>query len=91
MLGFMLPTFFLSMWISNNATTAMMMPILEAVLLEMEGKNSDSRRGVVEEVMEIGSIKEVDIDSDSGEIREDINEDYIESVKEGWLLYNKFV
>jgi di/tricarboxylate transporter len=32
MLGFMLPTWFLSMWISNTATTGMMLPISEAVL-----------------------------------------------------------
>ena len=36
MLGFMIPTAFLSMWISNNATTSMMIPIMEAVLVEME-------------------------------------------------------
>ena len=35
MLGFMIPTAFLSMWISNAATAAMMVPILEAVLLEL--------------------------------------------------------
>lgn len=36
MLGLMLPTWFLSMWISNTATVSMMMPIVEAVLLEIK-------------------------------------------------------
>ena len=35
MLGFMVLTVFMSMWISNAATTAMMVPILEAVLNEL--------------------------------------------------------
>ncbi|CAG0890710.1 unnamed protein product [Darwinula stevensoni] len=35
MLGFMLTTMFLSMWITNTATTAMMVPIVEAVLMEI--------------------------------------------------------
>ncbi|XP_048221757.1 solute carrier family 13 member 5 [Perognathus longimembris pacificus] len=36
MMGFMAVTAFLSMWISNTATTAMMVPILEAMMRQME-------------------------------------------------------
>ncbi|KAJ7387108.1 Solute carrier 13 [Desmophyllum pertusum] len=39
MLGVMLTTSFLSMWISNTATTAMMVPIVEAVLGEIKNEN----------------------------------------------------
>ncbi|KAK9536476.1 hypothetical protein VZT92_006252 [Zoarces viviparus] len=36
MLGFMVVSFFLSMWISNSATTAMMLPIAQAVLQQLK-------------------------------------------------------
>ena len=36
LLGFMIPTAFCSMWISNTATTAMMIKTVEAVLAETE-------------------------------------------------------
>ncbi|KAK7482433.1 hypothetical protein BaRGS_00026355 [Batillaria attramentaria] len=35
MLGLMIPTWFLSMWISNTATASMMVPIVEAVLVQL--------------------------------------------------------
>lgn len=42
MLGFMLATSFLSMWISNTATTMLMVPILMSIILKFEEINPDS-------------------------------------------------
>ena len=36
LLGFMIATMLLSMWISNTATTTMMIPIVEAVLQQLK-------------------------------------------------------
>jgi len=44
MLGFMLVTAFLSMFLSNTATTAMMMPIANAILEEMRKNKSDDEQ-----------------------------------------------
>lgn len=41
MLGFMITTMFLSIWICNTSTTAMMMPIVDAVLAEILTTNPD--------------------------------------------------
>ena len=45
-LGFMLATFFLSMWISNTATTMMMLPIALAVANKLDPLNSDENNGI---------------------------------------------
>ncbi|KAK2148948.1 hypothetical protein LSH36_474g04046 [Paralvinella palmiformis] len=44
MFGFMFPTWLLSMWTCNTATTVMMLPILEAVLVRL-GESMKAKRG----------------------------------------------
>ncbi|XP_062610510.1 Na(+)/citrate cotransporter-like [Saccostrea cucullata] len=67
MIGMMLPTWFLSMWISNTATTAMMIPIANAVLVQLkETKNLENADIEDELVIQVqmseqnGSLKEKD-------------------------------
>ena len=45
MLGFMIATAFLSMWISNTAATIMMLPVALAVVKDIRLKNKDSKFG----------------------------------------------
>ena len=75
LLGFMIPTAFCSMWISNTATTAMMIPIIEAVLSEIENKdgnhieNQNAAYGTFEEPNKISNVgTEYSIDSGGKEL-----------------------
>ncbi|XP_046569935.1 solute carrier family 13 member 5-like [Haliotis rubra] len=43
MLGLMIATWFLSMWISNTATTAMMIPIANAILIQLKDTRDRSK------------------------------------------------
>uniref|UniRef100_A0A8C5H3S9 Solute carrier family 13 member 2 n=1 Tax=Gouania willdenowi TaxID=441366 RepID=A0A8C5H3S9_GOUWI len=68
MIGFMGTTAFLSMWISNTASTAMMLPIANAVLQQLNDTEANAeeqsnraraeKHGVDNEVFEISEMKE---------------------------------
>ncbi len=54
LLGFMLTSAFLSMWISNTATTMMMIPILLAIIIKMEEINVAEKVRKIEKGLLLG-------------------------------------
>lgn len=53
MLGFMVTTAFISMWVTNTATTAMMVPIMEAVLKQLDNQYLRGEANQGEELHEV--------------------------------------
>ncbi|KAL5015787.1 hypothetical protein ScPMuIL_005376 [Solemya velum] len=57
MMGLMLPTWFLSMWISNTATAAMMVPIANAVMVHLKEAKATRIEGHDNKAFELNNIK----------------------------------
>ncbi len=69
MLGFMLVTAFVSMWITNTATTAMMTPIMEAVLKQLDEQYFPKKKTVDNDGVEMKErrVEENDTSDTGGE------------------------
>lgn len=78
MAGIMLVTMFLSMWISNTATTSMMLPIVDSILLEIYKANNFKEKNVVLQVLppnNNNNVKEEEKENGiNGEVTNDSNQ-----------------
>ncbi|XP_064081993.1 solute carrier family 13 member 2-like [Macrobrachium nipponense] len=73
MTGFMLTTMFLSMWISNTASTAMMVPVVEAIIVELQLSHRGEDSGVPSEAFSSGDVQREQVEMESNRISSDIS------------------
>ncbi len=79
LLGFMVTTAFLSMWISNTATAAMMLPIAHAVLEEVRGERRAEERRAEERREDSDGAGEGQLEMSTKKTSEDVEGDAVES------------
>ncbi|NXW74195.1 S13A2 protein, partial [Hirundo rustica] len=84
LMGFMAVTAFLSMWISNTATTAMMLPIAQAVMEQLHKSDLESAA--------TGQVSEHQHTNKAFELQEKSPDGFTEAEEKGdWALLHLFV
>ncbi|CAG5872590.1 unnamed protein product [Menidia menidia] len=83
MMGFMVVSSFLSMWISNTATTAMMLPIAQAVLQQLKATEARAEERDIQAAAEENLGFELEITNTKDEIVDDKKPDLKPQLENG--------